>query len=100
MISLKKLFGSTFIVFLITPLCPKLNYSQTCELRLVLEVCTVCACVDVRAVGFWHPECWTGGSVMLRSRWPGTVDTVTLDNHCQFIFEAPAKPKMLMAFAS
>lgn len=28
---------------------------------------------------------------MLRSRWPGTVVTVTLDTHCQFILEVAAK---------
>lgn len=55
----------------------------------------VCVCTDVRAVGSWLGECWIGGSVMLRSRWPGTVDTVTLDNHCQFILEVPAKPNVL-----
>ena len=58
--------------------------------------CVLCA--DVRAVGFWLTECWTRGSVMLRSRWPGTVDTVTLDNHCQFILEVPAKPNVLLAW--
>lgn len=34
---------------------------------------------------------------MLRSRWPGTVDTVTLDGHCQFILEVPAKLNVILA---
>lgn len=33
----------------------------------------------------------------LRNRWPGTVDTVTLDSHCQPILEVPAKPNVLLA---
>ena len=37
---------------------------------------------------------------MLRNRWPGTVDTVSLDDHCQFILEAPAKPIVLLASLS
>lgn len=31
----------------------------------------------VRAGGLWHWACWHWGSVMLRSRWSGTVGTVT-----------------------
>lgn len=31
----------------------------------------------------------------LGSRWPGTVDAVTLDSHCHFILEVPAKPNVL-----
>lgn len=34
---------------------------------------------------------------MLRSRWPGTVDPVTLDSHCQLILEVPARPNGLLA---
>lgn len=35
---------------------------------------------DVRAVGSWQQRRWTGGSVMLGSRWPGTVASDTVDS--------------------
>lgn len=69
---------------------------------VISDLCYKCVqyvpCVDVKAVGFWLSECWTEGSVMLGSRWPGTVDPVTLDRHCQFILEVPAKPECGIGF--
>lgn len=34
---------------------------------------------------------------MLRSRWPGTVDAVTLEDDCSLILEVPAKSNVLLA---